>query len=140
MATVDEHYATLLAPIYAWMAGGAEQAFEMGALDLESFLPKGSLAVDLGGGFGMHTVPLARAGWKVVSIDSSAELTAELDHHARGLPVQAVQGDLLDFNRHLGSNAKVDLIICMGDTLTHLPGWDAVAELARRVAGSLAKG
>jgi SAM-dependent methyltransferase len=138
MTTVDEHYTRLLAPIYAWMLGGPEKAFETGARDLESFLPDGSTAVDLGGGFGTHAVPLAKRGWKVLSIDSSPQLTAQLRRYAEGLQIKAVQGDLLDFQRFLEPETEVDLIVCMGDTLTHLPDRESVAQLASRVAGSLA--
>jgi len=140
MATVDEHYAAFLAPIYSWMVGGSEQAFQLGDADLESFLPSGSLALDLGGGFGMHAVPLARRGWKVVSIDSSAHLTDELKHHGERLPIQAIQGDLLDFPKHLSPSTAADLILCMGDTLTHLPNSEAVEVLIRQVARSLRQG
>ena len=59
-SATDQHYATLLAPVYTWMAGGAEHAFSLGRADLEAILPAGSLAVDLGAGFGMQPVPLAR--------------------------------------------------------------------------------
>lgn len=140
MSGVDEHYARLLAPIYAWMLGGPEQAFAAGASDLEGLLPEGSLAVDLGGGFGTHAIPLARRGWTVLSIDSSPELTAGLERHAAGLPVRAISGELLDFGRHLPAGAAAQLILCMGDTLTHLPDRSSVAVLAQRVAASLAKG
>jgi len=140
MATVDAHYAAFLAPIYTWMVGGSEQAFALGDADLESFLPSGSLALDLGGGFGMHALPLARRGWKVISIDSSAHLTDELKHHGAGFPIEAIQADLLDFQRYLSPNTTADLILCMGDTLTHLPSPAAVERLIHQVAKSLRPG
>lgn len=139
MATVSEHYSNLLAPIYSWMVGGVENAFAQGALDLESWMPSGAVAVDLGAGFGMHTVPLARAGWKVLAMDSSHHLANELRGHTQGLKVRSVVADLLDFPQHLAPEAQADFILCMGDTLAHLPGWDALDRLARRVASSLSR-
>jgi hypothetical protein len=72
MSPVSEHYEKLLAPVYAWMLGGADAAFARGASELASFLPKGGLAVDLGAGFGAHAIPLARAGWRVLAIGEEA--------------------------------------------------------------------
>ena len=71
MATVTEHYAAHLAPIYLWMAGGMEAALTAGSTDLAAVLPGAGLAVDLGAGFGMHSIPLARGGYQVVAVDSS---------------------------------------------------------------------
>jgi hypothetical protein len=109
------------------MAGGVENAFTQGALDLASWMPSGAVAVDLGAGFGMHTVPLARAGWKVLAIDSSQHLASELRGHAQGLAVRTVVANLVDFPQHLAPEAQADFILCMGDTL------------ARRFASSLSE-
>src|SRR6202021_2787730 len=117
MATVKAHYANHLAPIYLWMAGGMEAALQAGAADLAAWLPGTGVAVDLGAGFGMHTIALARAGYQVVAIDSSAALLQLLQEHSQGLPIRTVEADLLDFRNLLTDPA--DLIVCMGDTLTH---------------------
>lgn len=137
MSSVETHYASLLAPVYTWMAGGKEVAFEFGRADLEGVLPTGTLAVDLGAGFGMHTVPLARLGWRVVAIDSSPLLLSELAESAERLPIAIHCADLLGFADHLPGGEHPDLILSMGDTLTHLPTMDTVAELVRRVAQQL---
>lgn len=140
MSSVARHYEDLLAPVYAWMAGGPESAFTLGAADLAAVLQKGGFAIDLGAGFGMHTIPLARAGWKVLAIDSSALLLDQLSSLARGLPVDARNGDLLRFEEHLSPGEVADLILCMGDTLTHLESTDAVHSLCRTVASRLSTG
>jgi len=137
-AGVREHYETLLAPIYLWMAGGLEHALALGASDVAELAGSGGLAVDLGAGFGMHAIPLARAGWRVIAIDGSAHLIDELRAAARGLDVVAVVGDLRSFAERLPEGAKADLVLCMGDTVTHLETQDDVAALARCVAGTLA--
>lgn len=75
LATVAEHYANLLAPVYVWMAGGLEAALAQGEIDVAPFAGPavtGRLAVDLGAGFGMHAVPLARRGYSVIAVDASA--------------------------------------------------------------------
>lgn len=139
MSSVEQHYATLLAPVYTWMVGGAEVAFDLGHADVRNLLPAGCLAVDLGAGFGMHAIPLARLGWQVVAIDSSPLLLAELVESARELRISAHCADMLDFADYLPSGVRPDLIICMGDTLTHLPDIDSVVSLARRVGEQLAR-
>jgi len=138
MNAVVNHYETHLAPIYLWMAGGIEHALALGSGDLSPFLDTPGVAVDLGVGFGMHSIPLARAGFEVLALDSSQLLLAELRKHSVGLDVTAVEADLLEFAAYL--QQKADLILCMGDTLTHLPSTNQVERLVRDVAGSLRPG
>ena len=135
MASVCSHYETHLAPIYSWMAGGIEHALALGAADVSEFLEAPGYAVDLGAGFGMHSIPLARAGFQVLAIDSSACLLEELRVHSAGLPLRAVKANLLDFVQYL--SAPADLILCMGDTLTHLQSMDEIEQLLRDIAASL---
>lgn len=101
MSSVVEHYENLLAPVYTWMVGGADAAFGLGQSDLAPILRPGQFAVDLGAGFGMHTVPLARAGWRVLAIDSSPVLLHQLSTFAEGLAVNAHCSDLLRFGEYL---------------------------------------
>lgn len=140
MPTVQAHYDTLLAPIYLWMAGGIENALTLGASDLADVSGKPGFAIDLGAGFGMHAIPLARAGHRVLAIDSSAYLLEQLRSFAKGLPIEIVADDLLRFREHLAPEQRADLIVCMGDTLTHLPDIAAVSSLAQLVASTLAPG
>lgn len=135
MATVIEHYKNHLAPIYLWMAGGIDYALSLGKSDLADIIGPGAMAVDLGAGFGMHTIPLARAGYKVIAVDTSALLLNELRSHSIGLNVEVKQCDMLRFNEHL--SGKADLILCMGDTLTHIQTIDQLNILFQRVAESL---
>jgi 2-polyprenyl-3-methyl-5-hydroxy-6-metoxy-1,4-benzoquinol methylase len=136
MATVTEHYAAHLAPIYLWMAGGMEAALSAGSMDLASVLPGSGLAVDLGAGFGMHSIPMARGGYRVIAVDSSATLLQTLRDHGQGLQIQTLEADLLDFRRLVKEPAQ--LIVCMGDTLTHLQNLDEIQRLCAEVARSLA--
>jgi 2-polyprenyl-3-methyl-5-hydroxy-6-metoxy-1,4-benzoquinol methylase len=55
------------------MAGGAEVALQTGndeIATLSALLPFEGNVVDLGAGFGMHAIPLARAGFHVTAIDT----------------------------------------------------------------------
>jgi 2-polyprenyl-3-methyl-5-hydroxy-6-metoxy-1,4-benzoquinol methylase len=100
--SVVDHYASHLAPVYAWMAGGIDAALErgadeVGALNLSP--APGAIAVDLGAGFGMHAIPLARLGYRILAIDSSAELLDELRAGTGVLPIDVVIDDLSAFRR-----------------------------------------
>lgn len=141
MDSVRDHYAGLLAPVYSWMAGGAEAALARGEAELDALrlTPRGTaIALDLGAGFGMHSVPLARRGFSVVAVDSSSELLRELRVYAGGLPIRTVEADLLDFAMHACGSPEV--ILCMGDTLTHLSSKGAVESLFAQAAAALAPG
>lgn len=141
MKTVADHYASHLAPIYLWMVGGFEAALSRGEAEIAAVLPDlapGTRAVDLGAGFGMHAIALARRGCAVVAIDSSPILLDELRRRAVALPIVAIESDLVDFPDHL--DARPDVILCMGDTLSHLPDLASIDELFRRVARSLGTG
>lgn len=141
MASVAEHYRSLLAPVYLWMAGGFEAAVARGQAEIDDICPKlpaGCGVVDLGAGFGMHAIPLARRGCQVLAIDSSPQLLDELQAHAKGLSIRTVVDDLLAFPAHLDS--PPELILCMGDTLTHLPDHAAVQRLVAHAATTLQAG
>jgi len=138
MANARTHYEQLLAPIYVWMAGGLESALAAGAQDVAPLVPGDGLAIDLGAGFGMHAIPLARAGYEVVALDTSRELLDVLRAKSTGLAIRAVEADLLDFRGHVSTSAS--LIVCLGDTLTHLESTDDVERLVRDAAASLALG
>jgi SAM-dependent methyltransferase len=138
LVTVSQHYSDLLAPVYVWMVGGLDAALVQGESEVASFSPSkgsGQLAVDLGAGFGMHAIPLARRGYSVIAIDTSAQLLRNLRECRNDLPIRTVEADLVDFPEHVSEPA--DLIVCMGDTLAHLQTHEAVLELFTKVAASV---
>jgi methylase of polypeptide subunit release factors len=141
MASVQDHYRTHLAPVYAWMAGGLDAAIARGATEIDAVLPNlstGCSAVDLGAGFGMHAIPLARRGCSVLAIDTSSLLLEQLERQGSALPVTTVEDDLLSFQRHM--DRKSDAILCMGDTLTHLTDSSAALKLFALAGESLSVG
>lgn len=142
MSTVTEHYNQHLAPIYLWMAGGAEVALQTGSDEiaiLSALLSFEGNVVDLGAGFGMHAIPLARAGFHVTAIDTSALLLETLEQlYGDDLPILTINDDLLNFQNYLDEPPAA--VFCMGDTLTHLPSAAAVHKLFELVAAALSKG
>jgi len=141
MASVKEHYDTLLASCYSWMCGGSDlKLIENRAFFRDHGIrpAHSAAAVDLGAGSGFQAIPLAEAGFKVTAIDVSSELLAQLNKTVGKLPIRTVQADLLNFTEH--SPEKIEIIVCMGDTLTHLKALVDVKELFHRVYGALAQG
>jgi 2-polyprenyl-3-methyl-5-hydroxy-6-metoxy-1,4-benzoquinol methylase len=139
--TVDDHYADHLGPVYTWMIGDMDAAFSRSDAELDALpLPSkvGGTAVDLGAGFGLHALPLARRGFRVVAIDTYDPLLKELKSRKGSLPIRTVNANLLAFRAHIGE--PMDVIVCMGDTLTHLPNLSCVESLFGDVAASLSPG
>jgi SAM-dependent methyltransferase len=136
---VADHYERHLGPIYTWMIGDIDAAFARSNLELDSLgLPAGGTAIDLGAGFGLHALPLARRGFSVIALDSYQPLLDELSSRAGSLPVRAVNANLNAFRELL--EGPVDVILCMGDTLTHLPDTASVDSLLADAAASLKDG
>ena len=142
MASVTQHYADHLGPIYEWMIGGFDAAAEAARADLRAANIAGSpgrVAVDLGAGLGAHAIALAEAGFRVVAIDTCGPLLEELTARTRrGLEITCVHDDLQLLPRYAAG--PVDVIACMGDTLTHLASPDAVRRLLQTIAETLAPG
>src|SRR5260370_16799933 len=86
----------------------------------------------------MHSSPLGRRGCAVLAVDSCALLLDQLMRQSTGLPVKAVMDDMLSFRRHMDS--PTDAILCMGDTLTHLPDTGSALQLFALAAESLRPG
>jgi 2-polyprenyl-3-methyl-5-hydroxy-6-metoxy-1,4-benzoquinol methylase len=141
MTTCTDHYEHHLAPVYLWMAGGAQAALQTGRDEIEALalpLGPGSSVVDLGAGFGMHAIPMAQSGATVVAIDASPLLLRTLEELRGVAPVRGVCDDLLAFPAYL--TEPPDAILCMGDTITHLPDAGAVSSLVQSAAAMLDRG
>ena len=141
MKTSAAHYATHLGPIYSWMLGDIDAAFARSTAEIEDLeLPEANhgAAVDLGAGLGLHALPLARRGFHVTAIDSCQVLLDELRSRSGTLAVTAVNADLVDFRAVVKGQPRV--IVCMGDTLTHLPTLGSVESLLKNAAACLPRG
>jgi hypothetical protein len=71
----------------------------------------------------------------VVAIDNSPKMLHALREYGDKLPIRIVADDLLAFPKHL--RTKAHLIMCMGDTLPHLPDRKSIEKLFSLVAESL---
>lgn len=88
--------------------------------------PKGNKqALDLGAGHGLQTVSLVNLGFQVTAVDFNNQLLSELEKNTAGKNVSIVNDDIRNVNRF--KNLQPELIICWGDTLTHLPDRTEVA-------------
>jgi hypothetical protein len=140
METVEAHYETHLGPVYAWMLGNRQAALARSSAELEEMSLPSSLnatALDLGAGLGLHSLGLAKRGFSVVAIDSCRVLLDELRSQAADLPITIVEADILEFAAHVASPCEV--IVCLGDTLTHLPTLAAVESLFSGVVAALSE-
>lgn len=138
--SAKEHYNNLLGSIYSWMTGN----FEENTNKFKKFLtendvkPHGNkIAIDLGAGHGIQSIPLAELGFNVVAIDFNQNLLDELKINSRGLPITIIDGDI----RRITDNGTVpELILCCGDTLSHLESKQEletfILDLSRTLAGN----
>ena len=141
MATVAEHYENLLADYYSWMFGDftAKAETHHRFFSAHQIQPtKSGLAVDLGAGPGFQSIPLAQLGFRVLAVDLSRKLLDELHCRRGSLPIIPIHGDLMDFAAW--GEAPMELCVCMGDTLPHLPSFESVSILLAQVYRSLETG
>jgi SAM-dependent methyltransferase len=147
MSTVNDHYERLLAKHYTWMFAASfeervdqEKSLLSYALETLKNKPERALAVDLGSGPGFQTVALAQLGFSpVIAIDSSLELLDELRSHTEGFSIQIEEADLQDLPA-LVAAGQASVVVCMGDTLTHLASKADVGALFQGVFNALHSG
>jgi 2-polyprenyl-3-methyl-5-hydroxy-6-metoxy-1,4-benzoquinol methylase len=141
MSSAKEHYDRLLANYYSWFAGD----FKVLQEEFSTFLQQNKIfsdahetAIDLGAGQGIQSVALAKAGFRVKAIDFNQQLLDELKENSAGLDIEIIYDDIRNFKKH--GDSPVSLIICWGDTLTHLDSFDEVIKLLEDCCSSLIKG
>lgn len=135
------HYDDHLGEIYAWMLGGLGTALaraEEEIAELHVHPRLGRLAVDLGAGLGAHARALARRGFEVTAIDACGRLLHELSAVPDATSITPVHGRLEAFERHL--DRRPELVVCLGDTLTHLDDENSLDGLLGRIARLLEPG
>ncbi|MDR0786246.1 MAG: class I SAM-dependent methyltransferase [Gemmatimonadota bacterium] len=151
MSEAVEHYERLLGRHYTWMLGDFAEAVSAQRELLEKLLvrnlPGGArhnpgIALDLGCGSGVQSIALAELGYNpVIGIDTSLLLLAELTERAAGLPaIMPVQADITSGLRDLVAAGSAGVVVCMGDTLPHLPTSADVRKLFEQSFDLLAPG
>lgn len=116
-----EHYENHLADFYSWMVGDLESK----STEFKKFLrskgiePKSTkTAIDLGAGIGIQSIALKNLGFEVTAVDFNKQLLNELKRNPNGKGIKIELTDItnvVDFQ-----NLRPELIICCGDTITHL--------------------
>jgi predicted RNA methylase len=141
MTTVKEHYDRVLSDVYSWMFGGFDSGIERNIdfFKKHNISPvRSGVAIDLGAGCGFQSIPLAKLGFTVTSVDIDGKLLHELINNCGTLTVNTVQDDLSDFDKY--AKDKAELIVCMTDTLIHLESKDKVLSLFNKVVAFLELG
>jgi SAM-dependent methyltransferase len=133
--TAKEHYDTHLGNVYSWMLGNfSEKMTAQRDWFLKSNVQPSlnGLAVDLGAGHGLQSVALAKIGFKVIAVDFNKQLLEELSTNKEDLPVSMRHEDILDFLD--STTERPELIVCMGDTLTHLRNYQDVEKVIHDIS------
>jgi 2-polyprenyl-3-methyl-5-hydroxy-6-metoxy-1,4-benzoquinol methylase len=137
---IKSHYDEHLGNYFTWIYGDHESIKEN-----ENFFkdhkiePKSTkVAIDLGSGVGYQSIPLANLGFKVTSVDFSKKQLVNLRENSKNLNIEILEEDILHFDTYADKNPE--LIVCMGDTLTHLKNKKVVHDLVKNCFNELAAG
>ncbi len=145
MSNVAKHYDQLLGEHYIWMFGipfEQKVAEQKALLDpVVRTLPearRSGAAIDLGSGPGFQSIALAELGYSpVIAVDSSSKLLAELQSRKGTDAIETREDDITRLDS-VALPESASVIVCMGDTLTHLPSKKSVQELFAGVFQRLA--
>ena len=139
--TVREHYEKHLGNLYSWMMGD----YETRQKEFFNFLVENDvtptstrIAIDLGAGHGIQSLPLAKLGFNVISIDFNRQLLDELKNNAAGYNIEIKNDDIKNVQQF--ADRKPELIICCGDTLLHLANKNEIEKLISDIGASLVRG
>lgn len=136
--SVKKHYDTHLGNFYEWMVGDFEdnQTRQQTLLSSWGIQATGTqYALDLGAGHGLHSISLSNLGFQVTSIDFNEQLLQSLRKRSEGHSIEVIDSDILSYLEQADS---ADLVVCMGDTLAHLPSFKDVEKMIARVHDILA--
>jgi SAM-dependent methyltransferase len=118
----------------------AEQQSILSKAFTDANLTPSGQAIDLGSGPGFQSFALSNLGFSsILAVDTSPALLHELDSHRTSQPIRTALSDIRDLPS-LTSPTSANAIVCMGDTLTHLPAKSDVATLFRDAFTALVPG
>lgn len=136
-----DHYENHLARFYSWMVGNfsEKQQAQEDFFVRNGITPKGNkIAIDIGAGNGLQSISLAKLGFEVIAVDFNRQLLDELISNKKDLNIETVCNDAGNF--FLNFNGHADVIVCMGDTVTHLETFDHAEQLLANISRHLAPG
>lgn len=138
--TVKEHYDKHLGNFYSWMTGN----FDTKKHEFKKFLIDNGInpqtnkkAIDLGAGHGLQSIPLAEVGFEVLAVDFNQQLIDELKVNSKGLTITAKIGDIKNVSDFF--TEKPELIVCCGDTISHLDNKIEIHKFIIDISNSLDK-
>lgn len=136
--TVKEHYDNHLGNFYSWMLGDFDErkndfikfSKEYGIVPLRS-----KVAIDLGAGNGIQSVALAELGFRVKAVDFNTQLLSELESRKNGQEIEIINDDIRAVSKF--RDIEPELIVCCGDTVSHLNSLTEVEELIKDIFTTL---
>ena len=96
-----------------------------------------NVAIDLGAGHGIQSIALKKIGFDVTAIDFNDQLLDELKSNPDGVSIKTVNTDIRNIKEYSG--LKPELIVCCGDTITHLENKADIEKLIEDCANILSE-
>ncbi|PRX54591.1 class I SAM-dependent methyltransferase [Flagellimonas meridianipacifica] len=134
----QEHYEKHLANFYSWMVGELEPKSN----EFQSLLkhygiePKNTkTAIDLGAGNGIQSIALKGLGFEVTAVDFNEQLLNELKANPKASGIKIKLTDIKNVGEF--ESLKPELIVCCGDTITHLNDKREIEELVSDASRTL---
>jgi 2-polyprenyl-3-methyl-5-hydroxy-6-metoxy-1,4-benzoquinol methylase len=125
-----EHYEKHLANFYSWMVGELEPK----SVEFQELLSSNGIkpittktAIDLGAGNGIQSIALKNSGFEVTAVDFNEQLLNELKSNPNGNNIKIELADITNVAEF--EVLKPELIICCGDTITHLDSKKQIEKL-----------
>lgn len=96
--------------------------------------------LDVACGSGGYALALARRGYRVTAVDLDAAMVERAREKAgrEGIALETLQADMVNLTAQL--KGRYDLIYCIGNSLVHLDGWEAIRALLLEVREMLEPG
>ncbi len=138
--TVKDHYDNHLAKIYSWITGDFEAATESFRTFLvgKGIAPSASkVALDLGAGNGIQSHALASLGFEVTAVDFNQIMLNELQENCKEFEVRTALADITKVGKWVKISPEV--IVCCGDTITHLESVDEATKFLVEYSKMLAE-
>lgn len=135
--TVKEHYDNHLGHFYSWMTGDFQtkcNEFRNFLTDNSIFPSTNKIAIELGAGHGLQSIPIAEIGFQVLAVDFNQQLLDELKTNAKDLKIKAIIDDIKKVEVFA---VNPELIVCCGDTLSHLADKSEIKKFISDISNSL---